>query len=232
MAYTQNDIFIPQHLTPYTHDAFMGWSVITTQGPLIQEYLLQGLEQVDFVASLYPRVYGVRLELLFPKWALQEDIPYLGNVLERSVIEKFISSLEGRISTDYRNRNKDGKRAPPTRVHWIRAYEIGDEEGHPHYHLMLLFNGDTYGALGTFDVSRDNLIMRIHAAWASALRVKLNDVLGLIHVAGEYRFKRDSLNEKDKCFKALSYLCKARTKPFRGRVHPFRCAPQKFPKNE
>ncbi|SEF90242.1 YagK/YfjJ domain-containing protein [Marinobacterium lutimaris] len=228
-----NDVFIPAHLTRYTDSSFMGLTVQTKKGPLIQEYLLQALNQLDFVESLYRRVYAVRLDLYLPSWALAADCPYLQEVNDRSLIEKFIASLEGRINTDCRNRARAGHRVSPTRVHWIRAYEIGHEQGNPHFHLMLLVNGDTYGALGSFDDTSNNLMGRIQAAWASALALPsaTDEVrqMGLVNVSGQYRFNPNDLDAKDRCFEALSYLCKAWTKPFLGKVHPFRCAPHKYP---
>ncbi|MCV3909399.1 inovirus Gp2 family protein, partial [Pseudomonas aeruginosa] len=97
----------------------------------------------------------------------------------------------------------------------------------PHYHLLVLLNRDAYYGVGRLVSSRTNNVRRMEEAWASALRLPVEQVWGLVHIPerAEYRIDRyirtgdhDALPE---LLHRVSYLCKAATKSYGDRQRGF-----------
>ncbi|MFA0026854.1 inovirus-type Gp2 protein, partial [Vibrio sp. 10N.261.49.A5] len=51
-----------------------------------------------------------------------------------------------------------------------------------HYHVALVLNYNVYKGFGKIGSTRNNTINRISEAWASAIKCKVNDVKGLVHI--------------------------------------------------
>jgi hypothetical protein len=82
---------------------------------------------------------------------------------------------------------------------------------------------DAFRALGTFAPGRDNMFNRLNEAWASALRLPVDAVVGLLHIPENpnYYLRRDDLASVAAFFYRASYLCKAATKAYGNGGHGF-----------
>ena len=199
-------------------NSFQGLPVMTSYSPFIAEYLERLHETTQLALSAHRRVFAVGFDLRFP----DDDLPLESN---NTVISKFVDSLTVRIqSARERSRRLNGS-AHQTQVRWCWVREIG-REGRPHYHFVLLLNRDAYHTVGYFDSARENTYGRIHAAWASALRMPIDDTNGLVHIPdnAEYQLTRNDPVVMDQYFRRVSYLCKAATKVYGNRCRVFGCS--------
>jgi hypothetical protein len=138
------------------------------------------------------------------------------------VIERFISSFKAKIR---HNRNKAivlNKYAHDTDVRYGWCREMG-QQWVPHFHFVMFLNNDAFCTLGQFEIGRQNIFNRLHEAWASALKVSLECVLGLVELPDHpiYRLQLDDPNSLAECFYRISYLCKADTKHYGNGIHGF-----------
>ena len=197
---------------------FRGLSVLTRHAPFITEYLEGIHETTQLALRAHRQVFAVRFDLHFPD---DDSVPTSDN----TVISRFVDSLTFRIqSARERSRRLNGT-AHQTDVRWCWVREVG-REGRPHYHFVLLLNRDAFNTVGYFDSARENTYGRIHAAWASALRMPIDDTNGLVHIpenAG-YHLSQDDPAEMDRYFVRVSYLCKAATKVYGNRCRVFGCS--------
>ncbi|WP_416151994.1 YagK/YfjJ domain-containing protein [Pseudomonas sp. MH9.2] len=115
--------------------------------------------------------------------------------------------------------------AHQTEVRWCWVREIG-QEGRLHYHFVLLLNWDAYHTVGRFHSAQQNTYSRLNAAWASALRIPVDDAYGLVHIPDNagHHLSQDDPEEMDRYFLRVSYLCKAATKVYGNRCHVFGCS--------
>ena len=197
---------------------FRGLPVLPSHAPFITEYLEGIHETTQLALSAHRRVFAVRFDLHFPD---DGSVPESGN----TVISRFVDSLTVRIqSARERSRRLNGT-AHPTDVRWCWVREIG-REGRPHYHFVLLLNRDAYHTVGCFDSARENTYSRIHAAWASALGMPIDDADGLVHIPDKavYHLSQDDPVVMDRYFVRVSYLCKAATKVYGSRCRVFGCS--------
>jgi hypothetical protein len=104
-----------------------------------------------------------------------------------------------------------------------------------HYHVVLFLNKDRFFTLGRFKSDPDemaediNLSDRIQKAWASALNIPINDVIGLVHFPKNptYTLCRGSPNFEDQyfsLFERLSYFAKEETKHYGDGKNNFGCS--------
>jgi len=105
----------------------------------------------------------------------------------------------------------------------------------PHYHLLLLLNGDAYRGINSSsfspngDYEGNNLLHRIVRAWSRAIGWPQDAMRGLVHVAKDkltgkfytYHFHRDDHAAFAEVFFGASYLCKVHSKPLAQRIHCF-----------
>ena len=100
-------------------------------------------------------------------------------------------------------------------------------KGRPHYHLVFLLNHDAYHRPGRLQSTRRNLVARLQEAWASALRLSVDQVGGLVNITDDatYRIYRDvpdgKMDELPELFLRSSYLCKGATKSYGDNHHGF-----------
>ncbi|MGJ3448729.1 inovirus Gp2 family protein [Enterobacter sp. PTB] len=128
---------------------------------LNKEHVKRLRATLDKALSEYPRLLVVRVDLKLP------DDDY-----DSTVITRFIVSLKAQISADLRRKQKEGKRLHHCRVRFAWVREFGCT-GKKHYHLVLLFNKDTYGYPGSYyrknDKYKHNLAFMIMEAWGRTL---------------------------------------------------------------
>lgn len=99
--------------------------------------------------------------------------------------------------------------------------------GRPHYQLLILLNQEAYYTLGWLKSKASNINNRMNEAWASALRLSVDEVRGLVNISpdAEYRIVRNvrsgDVDELPALFYRASYFCKAATKSYGDRQRGF-----------
>lgn len=163
------------------------------------------------------RILGIRSDLRFaqPHVPGEPDLPLCFQRDDTQAISRFFESLKSQLRADH---NRSGRPGDPTlpSYGWCRERDTSE---HPHYHLMLLFNGDVYRYLGNYkDRNGDNMSTRIQKAWCSAVGLAHEDYATLAEFPPNavYRFSRfDALDRSPAYWDfliRLAYLAKTRTK--------------------
>lgn len=196
--------------------AYQDFLVQTNSGPLILEYLERTKQVIDLSLQQYGRVFAFRLDLRFPFGQYQ---PYLDSNL---VLERFIASFKSKIRHNRNKAQEASRYAHDTTVRYVWCRELG-QHGVPHYHMAILLNNDAFCTLGKFELDRDNLFNRLHEAWASALGIAVESVVGLVELPKNpfYLVRRQDPESIAAFFYRVSYLCKAETKHYMNGVHGF-----------
>jgi hypothetical protein len=110
-----------------------------------------------------------------------------------------------------------------------------DTSINPHYHLLLLLNGDAYNGLGyigrtqSSDYGYENLFHRIVRSWARAINHPQECMEGLVQVPRKpvtnelatWFFHSEDQFTFEQVFGAASYLCKEHSKPIGQGVNCF-----------
>lgn len=202
-----------RNLSVVYSSVFMGLPILNCRNGLYKEYLESNLEVMEYICRRYSKVFSVRIDLRLPSGY---------NPIDTNVISRFIGSLKSQIKADYLSKI----RLSEGLVHqselfnvWVK--EVG-ENNNTHYHVCLFFNGNAYRSLGVFEFGRNNMYNRIYKAWASALKLNVYAVQGLVHVPdnAEYLLIR---NQKgfdfifQNLFRRLSYFAKTDSKEFGDR---------------
>ena len=212
------------NLTLHYEDAFLGLPIQFDKGPFVREYL-ERLHQTTFRAlDQYKRVFAFRFDLRLPA-----SHGICNSAYENEIIDRFIESFKAKIRHNRQMALRDNKHAHDTVVRFCWAREVGQQtrEGgqraRAHYHLVILLNYDAYCALGKFSPGRDNMFNRLQDAWASALGLPPDAVVGLVEIPANpcYHICRDDIESIAQFFFRASYLCKAATKAFGNGGHAF-----------
>jgi len=188
-------------------DAYRGYPLMRVKGPFVARYLDRIIAVMESSLAAHPRTLAVRFDLRLPQHARVWT--------EHRLMDRFMASLKEKIKwARYRAARaaKDG-RVHQSEVHYVWAREVG-QRGRPHYHVVLFLNRDAFSALGKYEAGRDNLYCRIMEAWASTLKLLVEDAVGLVHIPRNAVFRVDASCEvsKDAFFKRASYLTKSATK--------------------
>lgn len=199
------------------HDpVFEGLPVQTEQGPLFVSYLERSRNTMKRSLDQYGRVFAFRIDLRFP---VGFSCPIFDN---NDVLERFFASLKAKIRHNRDQALALNRYAHDTLVRYFWCREIG-QHGIPHYHVAIMLNYDAFCTLGKFEMDRDNLFNRLHEAWASALGLSVESVIGLVEFPNNpfYVLRRDDEKSIAEFFYRVSYLCKAETKFYGNGVHGF-----------
>ncbi|NMM38055.1 MAG: inovirus Gp2 family protein [Glaciimonas sp.] len=208
---------INSNLTLHYEDNYLGFPVQFDKGPFIREYLNRLHQTVSSAIGQYPRVFAFRFDLRLPPGMNPHGLSY-----ENKIIERFIESFKAKIKYNRQMAFRDNKYAHDSVVRYVWTREVG-QRGRPHYHIAILLNYDAYCALGKFEPGRDNMFNRLQDAWASALDLPLEAIVGLLEIPAKpkyfiYRYDNESIAQ---FFYRASYLCKSATKSFGNGSHGF-----------
>ena len=208
------------NLTLSREDHYRGQPIQVSKGPFVRSYLRCLDSVVCRTLDEYSRVFAFRFDLRFP--AAIELPEYL---YTNEVIERFLASFKAKIRHNRLKAGLSGKYIHDSKVRYVWAREIGCL-GKPHYHVLILLNRDAFTALGKFELGRENIFNRLVEAWASALRLTLDECNGLVHIPDNptYQLDRDDERELQELFFRASYLCKAATKVYGDGQHGFGCS--------
>ncbi|WP_439868026.1 inovirus Gp2 family protein [Pseudomonas syringae] len=202
-------------------DTFEGLPVMVEKGPFVWQYLSRLKHTVDLALEQYSRLLAFRVDLRLP---VGIDLP--DHAYTNKVISRFVASFNAKIE---HNRDKARERnlyAHDCKVRYVWAREVG-WGGRPHYHLLILLNRDAYYTVGRLRSERANNISRMEEAWASALRLSVDLVRGLVHIPDNPEYRIDQYirpgdeDELPALFHRASYLCKAATKSYGANHHGF-----------
>ncbi|MCF5776817.1 inovirus Gp2 family protein [Pseudomonas poae] len=205
----------------YRQPTYRGLSLMVGKGPFVEEYLFRLLRVIELALAQYPRVMAFRVDLNLPK-----DIDLSNYADTNKVISRFIESFGSKIEHHRSQLREQRKDTRSCRVRYAWAREVG-MRGRPHYHLVFLLNHDAYHRPGRLQSTRRNLVARLQEAWASALRLSVDQVGGLVNITDDatYRIYRDvpdgKMDELPELFLRSSYLCKGATKSYGDNHHGF-----------
>lgn len=203
--------------TLYTETMYKGLSVMQNHGPLIEQYLEGLYSVVEDSLQSYGRVFAFRVDLRFPdQWGIN------GQWLQNDVVSRFVESFKAKIRHNRHCAKQHDPYAHDTVVRYAWAREIG-QQGWPHYHFVFLLNENAFFTLGQFEMGRKNIFNRLQEAWASALGIPVESVMGLVHIPERpvYHLGRDDPQEISSFFYRASYMCKAETKVYGSGQHGF-----------
>ncbi|MFD2231354.1 YagK/YfjJ domain-containing protein [Alkalimarinus sediminis] len=211
------------HYAPY----YKGLPVQVSRGPLVAEWLENIRSSMLEQVATHSKIFALRIDLRLPGfYSLPE-----GQIFGNDYYDRFKRRLK-RLLDDM----------PDTRNHGLKlvaAREYDQYENKPHFHVLVLLNGNAIRATGKWDLSCDNLYSRLHDAWAHALGLNDHEVLGLIQFSdgakycsgsrsqakgGAFLMERGDHNMFEDVFFACSYLAKYATKNFNDGCHPFLCS--------
>ncbi|MCM2680969.1 inovirus Gp2 family protein [Echinimonas agarilytica] len=203
------------HYGPY----YQGLKVITSYGPLIENYLAAGKIVIDRYLSQYSRVCAIRVDLHVP-----EELELKSN----RHITRFMGSLDAQIEADRNRKHKAGSRSYRCRPNYIWCSERENARAN-HFHVIILLNKDAYHTLGNYEATGNNMASRIVKAWASALGLDFDDVGGLVH------FPKNPIHyvnihskrlaeEYNELFFRFSYFAKPKSKHYGDRRRSFDCS--------
>jgi hypothetical protein len=205
------------NLTLHYENVYLGMRVQFVKGPFVQEYLHRLHQTVTQAVSQYRRVFAFRFDLRLPLGRNPQSVPY-----ENEIIDRFIESFKAKIRHNRQMARQANKHAHDSTVRYVWTRECG-QQGRPHYHLAILLNYDAFCAIGKFSPGRDNMFNRLQEAWASALVLPIDAVMGLVEIPAKpyYHLHRDDNESIALFFERASYLCKSATKSFGNGGHGF-----------
>lgn len=179
--------------------------------------LIALLNMVYNTLEEYNRILAIRTDTRFAQSHVlgEPDLPLCFQRIDAQVITRFSESLKSQLRADHNRSRRPGNPALPS-YGWCRECDTSE---HPHYHLMLLLNGDVYRYLGNYkDRNGDNMATRIQKAWCSAVGLAYEDYATLAEFPPNavYRFSRfDALDRSPVYWDfliRLAYLAKTKTK--------------------
>lgn len=202
---------------------------IKSHGEINNYYLSKIRGVLDKALYQHSAVAVFRFDLRLPIY-VDSDMPESFANTGPEVISRFIDKIKERLWGDLENRRKEGKQVYPHRFRyaWVREY---NQEGKPHYHVMIFLNKQNYAYFGDYDSDNKNLATRIQSAWCSALGVDYDTNRTLVHFpknpcdhininASEY----DLDCMINKVMYRASYLAKQATKVYSSHYRSFGCS--------
>ncbi|WP_369303991.1 inovirus-type Gp2 protein [Pseudomonas sp. W2-17] len=197
-----------KNLHLYYGTFFQDYPVMVNHAPFIAEYLEEFTSLIHRAFRDHRRIFAMRFDLRFPRDA--DTLEF-----DRSVVSRFVDSLTWRLRSARDRARATNPKAHKTMVHWCWVRERGIDGG-AHYHFVLMLNNDSYHSTGRFASAANNVFNRIQAAWASALRLDVEKVRGLVYIPrnSEFHLTMADQVELDRFFRRSSYLFKAATKEY------------------
>lgn len=197
----------------YSHATFKGVSLWKQHCPYSEGDLHRLFSTFKKALDDHPRTLAVRFDLKVPVAGMP--------VNAKSPIERFIGSVQERINTKIKQKQREGKRWHRCNVRYVQKVEQAPDAVHEHYHVVLFVNNDMFmrvGHLGPDDDSQLAVIIR--EAWHNVVGVDENTTEVLVHgsTPASRRIKGpfSSMNpELRRAITHFSYLCKEETTLYR-----------------
>lgn len=224
------------HLHPHNHNLTVynnesWWNdhpVLQQPLGLVEKYLQSIKQTLDRACTEYTRLSVMRFDLRFPQTLDHRD---------DQAISRFVDALKAKIRADQHRKQAQGKRVYPCNLRYIWVKEQAGSEA-CHYHMAIMLNRDAYFTLGDYATAvhpdaptrlPENMAERILSAWASALGMSMEHVVGLVHFPDNpvYSLDRNDMAFTDQynaVFRRLSYFAKVETKQYGDRSRHFGCS--------
>ncbi|MBS9403710.1 inovirus Gp2 family protein [Halomonas sp. TRM85114] len=211
------------HLRLWFDPTYHDMRVQTSRGPLIENYLHTLRRVMNQARRANSRTFAIRIDLRFPA-----AMPVSSLHASNAAMNKYFTRLCWELDLIKLKYPHD------MRYVWVREQKNSDK---PHYHVLLLFNGNALRSLGTLSAyaeegdmeayAGDNLYHRLVRAWEGVVGWPAEQMKGLVEVTEDtiteeivtYHFYRDDQATFEKLFYAASYMCKAHTKPIAQGMH-------------
>ncbi|WP_323115097.1 YagK/YfjJ domain-containing protein [Pseudomonas guariconensis] len=167
-------------------DKVKGYGIIT-------EIMRPIIEQVQALVGKYRRVTVLRFDGHFPvSWITNRK-------LENTLVSRFLKSLRRTLKASKWKSHKD--------IIYGWVYEIGSNNGRPHYHFFIGFEA-RYKRLGRYSGQGSSGVYgAIESCWKRI-------VGGHVHHAGAHFIKSEEPARLNDCIDHLSYMAKVRDKQF------------------
>ena len=193
--------------------SYKGYPLMRDKGPFVRSYLDKVIDVMSSSINDHSRTFAFRVDLKLPK-----DFELLS---ESRLIDRFISSFKSKVDHARRRASREDKYAHRSSVRYLWAREEA-QRGRPHYHFVFFLNHDAFNVIGKYEQGRANTFNRLIEAWAVALGITADEVLGLVHLPknATYLVTERDLDSQDALFERASYMTKVATK-VRGSRHCF-----------
>ncbi|WP_369825671.1 inovirus Gp2 family protein [Cellvibrio sp. PSBB006] len=193
--------------------------MLRCRGGLVVEYLDRLYSVIQHSLQKRSRVLAVRVDLHFPHYYH----PIEQEALSNQYLQSFVKALRHRLRQYRLSKQRVGQRVHDVEFDYVWAREVGDKNGRPHFHLLLLFNGHAFRGLGSFSTKHDSLYNRIGEAWADALGLHVAEGASYapFPIKGQYSVNSGCREQLEELFLRTSYLTKIATKDFDGGFHVF-----------
>lgn len=207
---------MPRNLTLISQSEYHGIPVWPSSGPHVVQYLDRLIGVVDRALAQSSKIFAVRVDLHLPQ--LFDEQPEFDN----QVIEGFIKSLRARVEAERRRRSQNQRWVADGQLRYVWAREQASAV-QPHYHWLLIFNGNFFQQLGRLDDGAYSLANMIIASWGTAIGQSRELTRELVHFPDDacYWADRHDQQSESVLLSRASYLCKSGTKVWQDGLHAF-----------
>lgn len=190
--------------------------LIPTHAPYVVEYLDRLIATVDRSIADCKKVFAVRVDLRLPVLMIGQS------AYDNRVIEAFFKSLKAKLKAEHKRRSQTAQYVSrcPVRYVWARE-QVNAEQ--PHYHVLLLLNGNFFQSLGDMDYQSNYLSGFVAKAWQSALGIPAEMTFPLVHFPKNCIYKVSGIAdvERESLLQRSSYFCKHQSKDINDGQHNF-----------
>jgi len=190
--------------------------LIPMHAPYVVEYLDRLIATVDRAIVDCKKVFAVRVDLHLPMLMIGQS------AYDNRVMEDFFKSLKAKLAAEHKRRSQTAQYVArcPVRYVWARE-QVNAEQ--PHYHVLLLMNGNFFQSLGDMNYQNNYLSGFIAKAWQSALGIPAEMTFPLVHFPKECIYKVSGMTDRERLslLQRSSYLCKHQSKDINDGQHNF-----------
>jgi hypothetical protein len=207
------------HLTLHTCTTYNALPLSNCANGFVGEYLEKLSCTIMRSTKTYSKVFAVRVDLRFPQYYA----PYDAETFSNEYLHHFIRALRCRLQHYKAGKQQAGQRVHNLKFEYVWAREYGPSSDRPHFHLLLLFNGNAFNSLGHFSNNHESLYNRIGESWGESLGIHVAEGCKFCHFPeiGQYLIDSKNFDQVAQLFHRASYLAKVETKNFHDGFHVF-----------
>lgn len=185
-------------------------------------YIARILQTVNSAVSIHSQLACFFVTLRFPLNGTGRD--------DDKAISRFIDALKYQINAYIDYKRSEGKRVHPTMLHYIWAREFGTRNGNKHYHVVLMFNKNTFHQLGNYtlpDSGPGTLANLIQRSWCSAIKLPIELYANLASFPSDFPcmwIENNNTFQRTDAEQRMFYLAKRYSKCNGDDKHSFECS--------